>query len=300
MSDNLNRVFLWCVPRTVSTALTKCLSFVEGLQVVNEPYESAFRSGPESKTINLDNPLIKRMGELIDHDTPCDEEIRGFDESVCTYSFIRDDLLEASDKEIKIIFCKDMAYYLDANYHMLPKGFKYSFLIRHPAKVVLSCKQLIQKVFGESYTPEMVDLRKVPDCIFPVGCGFKELYDLVEYVEKNLDQEAVIIDSDDLLSDPPGILSAYCLKMGIPYKPELLSWEAGGAVSEKWIVSKAMVIANRSIGYFDKAFQSTGFQSLEPTPAIQSLPADVQACVRASMGYYEKLHEKRIKCSSNS
>ena len=107
-------------------------------------------------------------------------------------------------------------------------------------------------------------------------------------------QEAVTIDSDDLLSDPPGILSAYCLKMGIPYKPELFSWEAGAAVSEKWIVSRAMVFFKRK-----KALQSTGFQSLEPTPAIESLPAVVQACVRASMGYYEKVHEKWVKSSSN-
>ena len=147
---------------------------------------------------------------------------------------------------------------------------------------------------------ETDDILKLPDFIFPVGCGFKELYDLVEYVEMNLDQEAVIIDSDDLLSDPPGILSAYCLKMDIPYKPELLSWEAGAAVSEKWILSKAMVHLNSSVGFYDKALQSSGFQSLEPTPAIESLPADVQACVRASMGYYEKLHEKRVKSSANS
>ena len=118
---------------------------------MSEPYRSAFRGGPERKKVNMNNPVEKRLQERLDHYTLYDEKIRGFDDSLCTYGFIRDELLEASDKDIKILFCKAMAYCLDANYHMLPKGFKYSFLIRHPAKVFLSWKKLIQKVFGESY-----------------------------------------------------------------------------------------------------------------------------------------------------
>ena len=31
-------VFLWALPRSVSTAMTKCMSFVEGVQIWHEPY----------------------------------------------------------------------------------------------------------------------------------------------------------------------------------------------------------------------------------------------------------------------
>ncbi len=121
---------------------------------------------------------------------------------------------------------------------------------------------------------------------------------MVEYVEKNLHQEPVILDTDELLADPPGILSAYCLKMGIPYKPELLSWKVGGEVAEKWVTPKALTMANKRAGFFGKAFNSSCFFSPQPPPALDNLPADVQTCVKASMGYYEKLRTRRIRPQS--
>ena len=45
--DNRNggsRTFLWCVPRVTSTALTKCLSFIEEIDVWFEPYLYAYRT----------------------------------------------------------------------------------------------------------------------------------------------------------------------------------------------------------------------------------------------------------------
>ncbi|XP_071787122.1 uncharacterized protein [Asterias amurensis] len=294
MAEDMKRLFVWCVPRTVSTALVKCLSFVEGLQVVLEPYGCAFKSGPERKNPNPDltDPYEQRLHEL--RSAPVDDEVRGYEDSVCTYSFVRDELLSASYKDTKILFCKDMAYYLDTKYHMLPRGFRYSFLIRHPAKVYSSGKKSLTKVYGEDFDKE-VDLLKLPKTLVPAGYGFKELYELMEYVEKELHQEPVILDTDDLLADPPGILSAYCLKMGIPYKPELLSWEAGVEVTDKWVTSKTLKRSSKKAGFFDNAFNSSGFFSPQPPPALDSLPADVQTCVRASMGYYEKLRTRRIR-----
>ena len=32
------RVILWCVPRTISTALTKCLSHIDGMETWFEPF----------------------------------------------------------------------------------------------------------------------------------------------------------------------------------------------------------------------------------------------------------------------
>ena len=38
IADCGSRTFLWCVPRSTSTALTKCLSFIEGIEVWFEPF----------------------------------------------------------------------------------------------------------------------------------------------------------------------------------------------------------------------------------------------------------------------
>ena len=65
MADEIKRIFLWCTGRSVSTALVKCLSCVEGLQVVLEPYGCAFNSGPERKNQNPNSfdPYEKRLHE---------------------------------------------------------------------------------------------------------------------------------------------------------------------------------------------------------------------------------------------
>ncbi|XP_071802738.1 uncharacterized protein [Asterias amurensis] len=297
MSDNINRIFLWSVPRTVSTALVKCLSFVDGLQVVMEPYSSAFYAGPESKVkeqyVNSLAPTEREMFEKAWRNG--EQDIHGYDESICTYGYVRDEILQVPYEDTKFLFCKDMAFHLVAKYHMLPMGFKYSFLIRHPAKVFVSWKKLLTKALGESFNQPGGDLLSLPSCMFPAGYGFKELYELTKYVEKELHQEPVILDIDDLLADPPRILSAYCHKIGIPYNPELLSWAEGSEVTNKWVISKALMHASNYAGPFGEALKSTGFHSPEPAPDLESLPADVEACVKASMEYYEKLYAKRIK-----
>lgn len=37
--------------------------------------------------------------------------------------------------------------------------------------------------------------------------------------------EICVIDADDLLDNPTGIIEAYCKSTGIPYEPEMLKWE---------------------------------------------------------------------------
>ncbi|XP_022104346.1 branched-chain-amino-acid aminotransferase-like protein 2 [Acanthaster planci] len=251
MADSMSRMFLWCVPRTCSTVLLKCLSFVQGLQVVNQPYYCAYFIGPEGKKSDwpdMNDPVDKRLFETYYHASSNDD--RGFDEKNCTYGWIRDQILEASYRDKTILLCKDMAHYLNSRYNELPGDFKYSFLIRHPVKVHLSWKKYLEKLL-----PSLTnDIQSLPEYIFPAGRGFKELYELVMYVEKHLGQDPVIIDSDDLLADPEGILSAYCREMGIPYSRELLSWDSSDSVTKTWITPKILMNANKVAGFFDKAF----------------------------------------------
>ena len=36
--------------------------------------------------------------------------------------------------------------------------------------------------------------------------------------------EICVVDADDLLDDPQGIIRAYCTSVGLPYEPEMLEW----------------------------------------------------------------------------
>lgn len=38
--------------------------------------------------------------------------------------------------------------------------------------------------------------------------------------------EVCVVDADDLLNDPAGIIQAYCKSVGIQYEPQMLSWDS--------------------------------------------------------------------------
>ena len=138
--------------------------------------------------------------------------------------------------------------------------------------------------------------RSLPDHVFPAEGGFKELYELMMHIEENLGQDTVVMDTDDLLADPEGILSAFCREVGIPYRRELLSWDSSDSVTKTWITPKILTNANNAVGFFNAAFRSSGFESPSNTDQMnESIPLDVRQCVDVSMSYYEKMREKRIK-----
>ena len=296
MADDLHRVFLWGVSRSMSTAVLKCLSYIDRIQIINQPYASAFYVGPQAERprFNPNDYFVKEIVETYDKLIQEGEmaEVSGLAPSSMTLERIRDDLLQASYPDKKILLCRDQAHYLRGRHDMLPRGFKYSFLIRHPYKVASSFKKLLLGEFGD-----FPDMRALPLLAFPPGCGFKDLFDLIQYVKENIDPRPTILDADDLLQDPVGILSTYCARMGIPYSSKLLSWEAGAEITNTWIECKTVSLANTSQEYYKGALESQRFGKPTPIPDPASLPEDVRACAEMSMKFYESLHRERITAS---
>ncbi|XP_038066934.1 branched-chain-amino-acid aminotransferase-like protein 2 [Patiria miniata] len=296
MADELNRVFLWGLPRSMSTAFLKCMSNVDGVQIATQLYADAHYYGPDAKLPigGPQDPMGSKMKELLETNYKKSQmSISGSDPSVMSLESIRG-ILEAPYPGKKVLFCKDQAQFLDGRYDMLPRGFKYSFLIRHPNRVLLSYRKYLLGYWGD-----FTDMRSLPPILSPPGCGYKELYDLFEHVRENIDPSPVILDADDLLQDPAGILSTYCSKMGVPYSDKLLSWEAGEDVLEQWIGTKICMVNTHAHAY-KRVFASEGFGAPAPVPGLDSLPDDVQACAQFSMQYYEHLHHRRIVVNSDN
>ena len=297
MADELQRVFLWGVSRSMSTALLKCLSYVDGIQIVNQPYATAHFNGSDRvrPAPDPDDKLLNKFLAQSDEFTEEAERAPGnwLPPSSMSLQKIRDDLLESSYPDKKVLFCRDQAPYLDGRYDMLPRGFKYSFLIRHPHKVFRSWRKYLTAIVGE-----FSDMRTLPPIVFPQGRGFKELFELVQYVKENIDPHPIILDADDLLQDPAGILSTYCARMGMPYSSKLLSWEAGAEITNTWIECKTVSLANTSQEYYKGALESQRFGKPTPIPDPASLPEDVRACAEISMEYYQYLYSERITAST--
>ena len=67
----------------------------------------------------------------------------------------------------------------------------------------------------------------------PKEVGYRELYEMYEFVKEKLDSNHMIFDVDDLLESPKQILKTYCDGVGIDYENHMTSWKAG-EVPQPW------------------------------------------------------------------
>ncbi|XP_033633812.1 branched-chain-amino-acid aminotransferase-like protein 2 isoform X5 [Asterias rubens] len=280
------RLMTWAVPRSVSTAFTKLMSYVsEDSTVLFEPYINAHWFGPERLQDATHRATVAALKEEADRRITY---TGGSDVSDFTFGFVKEQL-EAPHTGKKLVFCKDMAFTVVDKLEFLPKDYRHLFLIRHPLKVFASWKKLYQ-----SLTPHEFELDKVVPVLFPPGFFFREVVELLEHVREVHDPKAIIIDADDLLSDPKGILSALFKEVGLPFDEKCLQWEAGDATAEQWMASNFLLKGNRVWGYYSRAFNSSSFGKPADLPDRSSLPDDVLRCTDASMPFYEKVFAQRL------
>ena len=114
------------------------------------------------------------------------------------------------------MFTKDFPHYIE---HLWTdeflSHFKHSFLIRDPAKVATSMFK---------HWPDFV-LKEI---------AFLEQRQLFDRLCDQTGEAPPVIDSDDLLENPYGIVEAYCKAVSIPFMPEALSWEPGARDEVSW------------------------------------------------------------------
>jgi len=117
--------------------------------------------------------------------------------------------------------------------------FHFTFLIRHPKHAIPS--------YYRCCIPPLVE-RTGFNPFMPDEAGYEELRSLFDYCKNTgligpkicgrdgedqpagpppIDSgiEICVIDADDLLDDPEGILSKYCQSIGLDFDPEMLKWD---------------------------------------------------------------------------
>jgi hypothetical protein len=118
--------------------------------------------------------------------------------------------------ELGPTFSKDFPHYIK---HLWSDEFldhfTHSFLIRDPAKVATSM------------------YKNWPDFVLE-ETAFVEQRELFDRLSDRLGTPPPVVDSDDLLSNPSGIVEAYCTAVGIPYIEKALSWEPGARDEVSW------------------------------------------------------------------
>jgi len=155
---------------------------------------------------------------------------------------------------------KHMAHHLEHDDSLAwTKDLINCLLIRTPAEVVSSF----------SKKNELTDVNEL---------GYLQQIQLYRYHNNKL----LVVDAQDILQDPSGILSNLCARCGIPYEKGMLSWAAGphpadGIWGKYW---------------YDQLWSSTTFK-----PYIQkevAVPSALAAMVDECMPIYEELYQARI------
>lgn len=125
--------------------------------------------------------------------------------------------------------------------HEILERFHFTFLIRHPKYAIPS--------YYRCCIPPLVE-RTGFNPFMPSEAGYDELRSLFDYCKETGlvgpkvcgqgddktvngnangdstgDIEICVIDADDLLDNPEGILRQYCESIGLEFRPEMLNWD---------------------------------------------------------------------------
>ncbi|XP_064626335.1 uncharacterized protein LOC135487016 isoform X2 [Lineus longissimus] len=259
------KVFLWAVPRSISTAFFRAMMTSADIKVMLEPFARSYYFGSQRVSHRYKSQPINDGCTFHDIKLLCEKE--------------------AADSLAPTLFVKDMAYYLvnkldEPTY--IPEGFQHTFLIRNPRRAVTSLYKLS---LNESLTGW--------DHFDEAEVGFKELVQMFDLVKNKLGQTPFVIDADDLLANPEKMLRAYCSKTGIKYEDSMVNWES---------TPPDMSVFQEWMPWFEGTLKSTAFRTTPIPPkksdmmkgGIFALPDNVEACIANNMDYYNYLYKHRL------
>jgi hypothetical protein len=112
--------------------------------------------------------------------------------------------------------------------------------------------------------------------------GFKGQADLLALL-RAYGQEPLVMDSRELLRDPPGVLATLCAGVGIEFDDRMLSWEArprpeDGVWAPHW---------------YTNVHKSTGFEPYRPK--LEPFPPHLEPLLAECQPYYDTLYQLAIK-----
>ncbi len=168
------------------------------------------------------------------------------------------------------VFTKDFPHYI--NHLWTPEflaNFRHAFLIRDPVKTITSMHD------------------KWPD--FHEGeVGFPEQRALFDLLWALNGSPPPVIDSDDLLENPEGIVEAFCHAVDIPFIKEALSWEPGGNPAEHswWDGGSFHANLSKSTGLSRQARKYLNIADTAPR---------VQQVYRRMKPHYDHLYQYRLR-----
>lgn len=173
------------------------------------------------------------------------------------------ELMSKGHCESEVQYQKHMTQHMLNNDFSWAKDIKHCFLIREPAEVV----QSYTKSRGVCSAEDIGILRQL------------EIYQILTELTG---QDMPIIDSNDVLQNPRGLLSALCDVLRLPFSDNMLSWPPGPRDSDGIWASH----------WYASVEQSRGFAAYQAKTL--ALNAQQQGVVEQVRPAFEQLYKQRL------
>lgn len=237
------RIAMWSGPRNISTAMMRAWENRPDTSVVDEPFYACYLAATGCTHPGREEVIASQP---TDWRTVCES------------------LTGPVPDGSSIYYQKHMTH------HMLPEfgrdwihGLSNCFLVRSPAEVVAS--------YAETRNaPTLGDL------------GYLQQAELFDLVADRLGESPPVIDANDVLRNPAGMLAALCRAVGVEFDARMLSWPPGPRASDG-------VWAKH---WYSSVISSTGFMPMRAS--YKPVPRALESLVEAAWPIYERLAAHRL------
>ncbi len=236
-------IAMWSGPRNLSTAMMRSFESRGDTHVSDEPFYGCFL-----KESGADHPMREEVIEAMD----------------CDWKSVMKSLRGEAPGGSPIWYQKHMWHHMvgPIGYEDFP-GFTHAFLIREPERMIASYLRKRELAAFEDF-------------------GLERQAEFFEREADRLGHAPPVIDANDVLSDPEGLLRSLCLALFIPFDPAMLHWKPGRRETDgPWAAH-----------WYGAVEKSTGFGPGEPGPA--QLPDDARRLADRCRPFYERLSAHRL------
>jgi hypothetical protein len=242
---------MWSGPRNISTTMMRSFENRADAAVSDEPFYAAYLAAT-----GLDHPM---RAEVL-ASQPQDWEA------------VARQMVGVVPGNRAVWYQKHMTH------HLLPSfgsewvdGVTNAFLLRAPEAVLAS------------YVAKREDVTLA-------DIGLPQQAALFARVADRLGSAPLVIEAQDVLRDPAGMLGLLCARCGIRFDPAMLTWPKGRRASDgAWAPA-----------WYDRVEQSTGFGPVRDEVTFEALDDRLKPIAEAARPYYEALSRHRARVADPS
>jgi len=237
------RIAMWSGPRNLSTAMMRSFGSRADTLVSDEPFYGAFL-----KASGACHPMREEVIAAMD----------------CDWDSVMRTLAGPAPGGAPVWYQKHMWHHMvgPVGYDDF-SGFTHAFLVREPERMIASYLRQRETAAFEDF-------------------GLERQAEFFEREADRLGAAPPVVDANDVLRDPSGMLSALCAALAIPWDPAMLRWAPGRRQTDgPWAPH-----------WYAAVEASTGFGPPDDGPV--QLPDEARRLAERCRPYYQRLAAHRL------